>query len=95
MKCVDLFDGQRIETAGSTLVALATPGHTSDSMSFLLEEEQAVFCGDCILGAGSTVFSDLRVYLDSLHRLRSGVGTYEHGSAVVVQLGDSLKLSLL
>ena len=43
----DIVDGQRFVVEGATLVAHHTPGHTSDSMSFLLEEENAVFVGPC------------------------------------------------
>lgn len=50
----------------------ATPGHTSDSLSFVLED--AVLTGDTILGRGTTVVAHpdgvLRDYLASLRRLR-------------------------
>ncbi|MGB9378876.1 MAG: MBL fold metallo-hydrolase [Mycobacteriales bacterium] len=58
---------------------LYTPGHTSDSVSFVVTGPEggdpAVLTGDTILGRGSTVVAhpdgDLRSYLSSLERLRN------------------------
>lgn len=56
---------------------LHSPGHTSDSVSFVVDadgDQPAVLTGDTILGRGSTVVAhpdgDLRSYLSSLDRLR-------------------------
>lgn len=71
---VRLEDGDRITTGGGELLAVHTPGHTSDHLVFLLEAERAMFTGDTVLGRGTTVIDppdgDLAAYLRSLHRLR-------------------------
>jgi glyoxylase-like metal-dependent hydrolase (beta-lactamase superfamily II) len=71
-----LGDGDVVTAAGVELRVIATPGHTSDSLSFLLDgpgADQAVLTGDTILGRGTTVIAhpdgSLGPYLDSLHRL--------------------------
>lgn len=60
------------------LRVLATPGHTSDSVSLVLEragEALAVLTGDTILGRGTTIIDHpdgrLGDYLGSLERLRA------------------------
>jgi len=63
------------EVGGLTVTAVATPGHTSDSVSFVVAgDEPALLTGDTILGRGSTVVAhpdgQLAPYLDSLARLR-------------------------
>jgi glyoxylase-like metal-dependent hydrolase (beta-lactamase superfamily II) len=71
-----LADGDVVAAAGVELRVVSTPGHTSDSLSFLLTgpaAEPAVLTGDTILGRGTTVIAhpdgSLGPYLDSLRRL--------------------------
>jgi glyoxylase-like metal-dependent hydrolase (beta-lactamase superfamily II) len=68
-------DGETI--AG--LTAIATPGHAAEHLSFLLPADgggSACFCGDLVLGEGSTIVGPRRLggslsdYMDSLRRLQ-------------------------
>lgn len=69
----EIGEGDVIETEGATLRALHTPGHAPDHLCFVLEEEQAIFTGDNVLGVGTTVIparsGDLGQYMSSLQRL--------------------------
>ncbi|MHA6693556.1 MBL fold metallo-hydrolase [Homoserinimonas sp. A520] len=65
-----LTDGEVIEAAGVSIRVLATPGHTNDSVCFVVDG--AVLTGDTILGRGTTVIDgSLADYLDSLQLLRA------------------------
>jgi glyoxylase-like metal-dependent hydrolase (beta-lactamase superfamily II) len=68
-----LRDGDRLQVGGLELSVVATPGHTADSLSFLLPEDNALLTGDTVLGRGTTVVSHpegrLAAYLDSLERI--------------------------
>ncbi|MCV7223949.1 MBL fold metallo-hydrolase [Mycolicibacterium elephantis] len=70
-----LADGEVIEAAGLRITVMATPGHTADSVSFVLDD--AVLTADTVLGRGTTVIDkengSLQDYLESLRRLR-GLG---------------------
>lgn len=80
-----IADGQVFSVQGATLVAVHTPGHTTDHVSFVLQEEDALFTGDCVLGQGTTVFEDLSVYMRTLKRmgeLFSGRAYPGHGPVI-------------
>lgn len=70
-----LVDGDVVALDGLEVRVVATPGHTADSLSFLVPAERAVLTGDTVLGRGTTVVAhpdgELGAYLGSLDRLRA------------------------
>ena len=70
-----LGPGDVVRAGGTELLrVIETPGHTSDSVSLLLEADGAVLTGDTVLGRGTTVIAsdgNLGDYLRSLDRLRA------------------------
>ena len=69
----DLIEGQQLRAPDATLTVHHTPGHTDDSIFLQLAEENAVFSFDSVLGQGTAVFEDLRLYLQSLKRILADV----------------------
>jgi len=71
-----LRDGVHLDLAGLDLRVLATPGHTSDSVTFLVRGggRAGLLTGDTVLGRGTTVVAHpdgrLGPYLRSLRVLR-------------------------
>jgi len=67
--------GDVVAVDGLEVHVVATPGHTSDSLSFVLPAERAVLTGDTVLGRGTTVVAhpdgQLGAYLSSLDRLHA------------------------
>jgi glyoxylase-like metal-dependent hydrolase (beta-lactamase superfamily II) len=67
-----LGEGDVVVAGGLEVRVLATPGHTADSLSFVLDD--AVLTGDTVLGRGTTVVAHpdgvLGDYLASRRRLR-------------------------
>lgn len=70
-----LGDGSVVEVGSLEVRVVGTPGHSADSLSFLVPSEGAVLTGDTVLGRGTTVVAhpdgQLGAYLDSLDRLHA------------------------
>jgi glyoxylase-like metal-dependent hydrolase (beta-lactamase superfamily II) len=69
-----LEPGHVLTGAGCDIEVVPTPGHSADSVSFLIPADGVLLTGDTVLGRGTTVIADdgrLSDYLDSLDRLRA------------------------
>jgi len=67
-----LEDGESIEIDGKAIMAVATPGHTSNHLCFAFGD--ALFSGDHVMGWSTTVVfppdGDMAAYMASLDKLR-------------------------
>jgi glyoxylase-like metal-dependent hydrolase (beta-lactamase superfamily II)/8-oxo-dGTP pyrophosphatase MutT (NUDIX family) len=75
---VHLKGGERFDLPGpdgqrSTLLAIHTPGHASNHICYLLEEEKLLFTGDHVMQASTVVINppdgDMAAYIASLREL--------------------------
>ena len=68
-----LADGETLDIGGAVMRVIHTPGHTSDSVCFHIEESGILFTGDHIVGFGTSVIDtpggDVRQYIESLKLL--------------------------
>jgi glyoxylase-like metal-dependent hydrolase (beta-lactamase superfamily II) len=81
----NITDGQIFSVDGATIRAIHVPGHSEDHMCFILEEEQAMFTGDNILGHGTSAVEDLGTFMASLQKMAAQdchVGYSAHGATV-------------
>lgn len=76
-----LGDGEEVDVDGLLLRVLHTPGHTADSVSFVLPAQRALLTGDMVLGRGTTVVAHpdgrLGPYFSSIEAMRSLVAAGE------------------
>lgn len=89
---IPVVEGEPFGGDGVFVTPIATPGHSSDHLCFLLEPEKTLFTGDHILGRGTTVVAfpdgDMGAYMASLERVRElahQVDRYYPGHGPVVE----------
>ncbi|KUJ13604.1 Metallo-hydrolase/oxidoreductase [Mollisia scopiformis] len=78
-------NGQRFSVEGATIRAVHSPGHSHDHMCFILEEENAMFTGDNVLGHGTSAVELLSLWMSSLRKMQShncAVGYPAHGEVI-------------
>jgi glyoxylase-like metal-dependent hydrolase (beta-lactamase superfamily II) len=92
-------DGERLLLGDCSLIAIHTPGHASNCVCYLLEQERLLFTGDHVLEGVTPVIlppdGDMSAYLLSLDKLQSldferiapGHGeVMEHGKDILAAL---------
>lgn len=84
-----LADGESVAGPDWTLIAVATPGHTSNHLCLALAETGALFTGDHVMGWSTTVvappdgdMADYMASLDKLYARTDRVFYPAHGPAV-------------
>ena len=69
-----LGDGDQVEGSEFRLTAVHTPGHASNHLCYLLEEERLLFSGDHVMNGSTVVIrppdGDMAEYLAQLERLQ-------------------------
>jgi glyoxylase-like metal-dependent hydrolase (beta-lactamase superfamily II) len=92
-------DGQRFTLPNCTLRAIHTPGHASNHVCYLVEEDRLLFTGDHVM-QGSTVVigppdGSMADYLGSLRMLRgTGIDYFAPGHGFLIGTPDDM-LTLL
>ena len=66
--------GERLELAGCALRVIHAPGHASNQLCYMLEDEKLLLTGDHVMQGSTVVINppdgDMRAYLDSLRQLQ-------------------------
>jgi glyoxylase-like metal-dependent hydrolase (beta-lactamase superfamily II) len=80
-----IHDGDVFRVEGATLRAVHAPGHSDDHTCFVLEEDNAMFTGDNVLGHGTAAVEHLSTWLSSLQMMKSHncqFGYPAHGTVI-------------
>ncbi|POS77647.1 metallo-beta-lactamase superfamily protein [Diaporthe helianthi] len=80
-----ILDGQLFEVEGATIRAFHSPGHSHDHMCFILEDENAMFTGDNILGHGTSAVENLGLLMTTWRHMLTQeckLGYPAHGAVV-------------
>ncbi|KAI0145385.1 beta-lactamase-like protein [Xylariaceae sp. FL1272] len=91
-----IVDGQVFNVEGATVRSVHAPGHSHDHMCFILEEDDAMFTGDNVLGHGTAAVEQLTTWMGSLRTMRTHntrVGYPAHG-VVIADLAAKIDAEL-
>jgi glyoxylase-like metal-dependent hydrolase (beta-lactamase superfamily II) len=90
-----LADGDRLTLPGAVLKAVHTPGHASNHLCYLLEEERLLFTGDHVMQGSTVVINppdgDMVAYIESLRRLQgTGIDWFAPGHGFLIGAPDEM-----
>jgi glyoxylase-like metal-dependent hydrolase (beta-lactamase superfamily II) len=90
-----LEDGERIVLPGCTLKAIHTPGHASNHLCYLLEEERLLFTGDHVMQGSTVVINPpdgrMTAYIESLKRLQgTAIDYFAPGHGFLIGAPDDM-----
>ncbi|KND91131.1 Beta-lactamase-like protein 2 [Tolypocladium ophioglossoides CBS 100239] len=80
-----IADGDRFSVEGAMIRAVHGRGHSHDHVCFVLEQENAMFTGDNVLGNGTTAVEHLGLYMQTLEKLKAQgciLGYPAHGDVI-------------
>jgi glyoxylase-like metal-dependent hydrolase (beta-lactamase superfamily II) len=85
-------DGMHLTFEDAAFVALHTPGHAPDHLTFWHAGERALFTGDLVIGSGTVLVAppdgDMRAYVASLRRL---LDDYGHADVIYGGHGPTIR----
>jgi glyoxylase-like metal-dependent hydrolase (beta-lactamase superfamily II) len=87
--------GERFHLAGNVLKAIHTPGHASNHLCYLLEEDRLLFTGDHVMQGSTVVINppdgSMGDYIDSLRMLRgTGIDYFAPGHGFLIGAPDDM-----
>jgi glyoxylase-like metal-dependent hydrolase (beta-lactamase superfamily II) len=87
--------GDRFTLAGCTLVAVHTPGHASNHLCYLLEEDRLLFTGDHVMQGSTVVINppdgSMTRYIESLKMIRGqGIDYFAPGHGFLIGAPDDM-----
>jgi glyoxylase-like metal-dependent hydrolase (beta-lactamase superfamily II) len=87
--------GDRFALAGCTLSAVHTPGHASNHLCYLLEEDRLLFTGDHVMQGSTVVINppdgSMGRYIESLKLIRGqGIGHFAPGHGFLIGRPDDM-----
>ncbi len=92
---VVLKDGERVTLAGCALKAIHTPGHASNHLCYLLDQDRLLFTGDHVMQGSTVVINppdgNMSAYIASLRMLQGkGIDWFAPGHGFLIGAPDDM-----